>query len=161
MSSLFCSHHAIVVHFGFEHVLRSKTGWSFSISQLSKVVPAFATIFFRIVLHALMACACSSSQFPEWCKPHVCCNFLLQNVLCATRALFRHLNFNTCSESDFFATFDFPMCFAPHWAAMFHFLFGKPTSQGAFFSNRWSHRTLESIFFAMSVPFPVPAFSFF
>ena len=124
MSSLFCSHHAIVVHFGFEHVLRSKTGWSFSIS--------FATIFFRIVLHALMACVAI---------------FYFKMRFAPQGRFFDTSTSIHPRSSIFLATFDFPMCFAPHWAAMFHFLFGKPTSQGAFFSNRWSHRTLESIFF--------------
>ena len=47
----------------------------------------------------------------------------------------------------FFASFDFPMCFARQWAAIFQFLSGKPPRQRAFFSNSWSHRTLENICF--------------
>ena len=33
------------------------------------------------------------------------------------RALFRHVNFQKCSETMSFNTFDFEMCFAPQWRA--------------------------------------------
>ena len=38
------------------------------------------------------------------------------------RTLFRHLNFQKCSETSVFNTFDFEMCFAPQWRSLFRHL---------------------------------------
>ena len=41
------------------------------------------------------------------------------------RALFRHLNFQKCSETVSFNTVDFEMCFAPQCRAVFHLASGQ------------------------------------
>ena len=41
------------------------------------------------------------------------------------RALFRHLNFQKCSETVSFNTVDFEMCFAPQCRAIFHLASGQ------------------------------------
>ena len=47
--------------------------------------------------------------------------------------ILRHLNFQTCSDTEVFCTFDFQMCFAPQRHALFrHLNFQKGSDHGAF-----------------------------
>ena len=47
--------------------------------------------------------------------------------------ILRHLNFQTCSDTEVFCTFDFQMCFAPQRRALFrHLNFQKGSDHGVF-----------------------------
>ena len=62
------------------------------------------------------------------------------------RALFRHLNFQKCSEhGNFFVHFDFEMCFAPQWRALFrHLNFQKCSEHGQCFVHFWLRNVLRA-----------------
>ena len=60
--------------------------------------------------------------------PNVVCFVRFDLEMCFVRqrrALFRHLNFQKCSENGVFCIFDFQMCFAPQRRATFHLSSGQ------------------------------------
>ena len=77
-------------------------------------------------------------------------------------ALFRHLNFQKCSEPGF----DLEMCFAPQRHAVFHLSSGQmapnpPTLASLLFDPQEPHTIGKTQCFATFLPFCAPASSFF
>ena len=130
---------------------------------------AFCTCSLRNVLGATTACTFSTSQFPKvvraWCVLCILtskCASCYNGVQCA---LFRHLNFQKCSEREVFLAFHLQMCFAPQRRAIFHFSFGPAGSTPAALASllsdpREPHSIGKTPCFATFLPFRAPG-SFF
>ena len=96
-----------VLTFLLPNVLRATTACTFSTSQLPKVserMRQFLTFSLPNVLRATTACTFSTSQLPKVVRTDVCfVHFYFQMCFAPQRrALFRHLNFQKCSEHDVF-----------------------------------------------------------
>ena len=78
--------------------------------------------------------------------PSVFCTFDFEVCFALQRrALFRHLNFQKCSETVRFYTFDFEMCFAPQRRALFrHVNFQKWSENGVLYTF-WLGNVLRAI----------------
>ena len=118
-------------------VLRATTAYTFSTSQLPKVV------WDRNVLRATTACTFSSSQLPE-VLPEWCALYIL-TWKCASHHNCVNLFIISTSKSGLrpsvFYTFDFEMCFAPQ---LFHHLNFQKCSQNGVFCTFWLGNVLRA-----------------
>ena len=101
--------HVVFCTFSLRNVLRATTACTFSTSQLPKVVRTWCA------LH-ILTCKCASRHNRvHFCDistaksgPHLVCFVHFDLQVCFApqrRALFRHLNFQKCSETQVFCTF--------------------------------------------------------
>ena len=109
----------------------------------------FLTIWLRYVLRATTAYTFSTSQLPKvvrtWCVLYIL------TWKCASRHKGVHFFDISTSKSGprmvCFVHFDFEMCFAPQWRAIFHLSSGQlaphPPLWRAYFSTLRSHKSLE------------------
>ena len=99
----------VFLTFWLRNVLRATTACAFSTCQLPKVLRSrqFLTLWHWNVLRATTACTFSKCQLPNvvW-ERCVFIHFDLEMCFAPQRfALFRHLNFQKCSEAAVFCTF--------------------------------------------------------
>ena len=106
-------------------MLRATTACTFSTSQLPKVVREWRALY---ILTWKCASRHNGAHFFDISTsknaPRMACFVHFDLEMCFApqrRALFRHLNFQKCSENGVFCTFDLEMCFAPQRRALFRF----------------------------------------
>ena len=118
-------------------MLRATTACTFSTSQLPKVVRRWCVLY---ILTSKCASRHNGVHFFDISTsksgPNLVCFVHFDFEMCFApqrRTLFRHLNFEKCSELRFFVHFDFGMCFAPQRCALFrHLNFQKWSENGVF-----------------------------
>ena len=109
--------------FWLRNMLRATTAYTFSASQLPKVVPSWCLLY-------ILTWNCASHHnsvhfFDVWTsksRPTLRCFVHFDFEMCFTpqqRALFRHLNSKSRPTLKCFVHFDFEMCFAPQRRALF------------------------------------------
>ena len=116
--------------FWLGNVLRATMACTFSTSQLPKVVRGWCVLY---ILTWKCASRHSGVHFFDILTsksgPRLVCFVHFDLEMCFApqrRALFRHLNFQNCSEVEVcFVHFDLEMCFAPQRRATFHFSSGQ------------------------------------
>ena len=131
---------------------------------------AFCTCSLRNVLGATTACTFSTSQFPKvvraWCVLCILtskCASCYNGVQCA---LFRHLNFQKCSEREVFLAFSLANVLRATTACNFSFLIwpagSTPAALASLLSDpRGPHIIGKTPCFATFLPFRAPGSSFF
>ena len=110
---------------------------------------SFLHFWLRNVLRATAACTFSTSQLPKvlWARQF----FTLLTSKCASCHNGVHFSDSATSKSvpelRCFVHFDFEMCFAPQWGAIFHLSSGQlalhPPLERANFSTLRSHKSLD------------------
>ena len=115
--------------FSLRSVLRATTAYTFSTSQLPKVVQTPRVLN---ILTSKCASRHNGVHFFDISTskggPSMVCFVHFDFEMCFApqrRALFRHLNFQKWSENGVFVRFDFEMCFAPQRRAIFHLSSGQ------------------------------------
>ena len=105
-------------------VLRATTACTFSTSQLPTVVRTWCVLY---ILTSKCASRHNGVHFFDISTaksgPDLVCFVHFDFKMCFApqrRALFRHLNFQKCSEHTCFVHFDLEMCCAPQRRAIFH-----------------------------------------
>ena len=118
------SEHVVFLTFWLGKVLRATTAYTFSASQLPKVLGGWGVLY---ILTWKCASRYKSVHFfnisTSKSALNVVCFVHFDLEMCFApqrRALFRRLNFQKCSETVSFNTFDFELCFAPQRRATFH-----------------------------------------
>ena len=130
--------------FWLRNVLRATTACTFSTSQLFEKWSeplVFSTFWLQNVLRATTARTFSTSQLPkvvrEWCALYIL------TWKCASRHNGVHFfNISTSKSGPrmvCFVHFDFEMCFAPQWRALFHLSSGEPTFRPSGATNHWKN----------------------
>ena len=101
--------HVVFYTFSLRNVLRTTTACTFSTSQLPKVVRGWGVLY---IFTSKCASRHSGVHFFDISTaksgPHLVCFVHFDLQMCFApqrRALFRHLNFQTCSETQVFCTF--------------------------------------------------------
>ena len=106
-------------------MLRATMACTFSTSQLPKMLRAWCALY---ILTSTCASRHNGAHFiisfsKNVPKPKLVCFVHFDLDMCFApqrRALFRHRNFQKCSENSVFVRFDFETCFAPQRRAIFH-----------------------------------------
>ena len=125
-----CREHLVLCTFSLRHVLRATTACTFSTSELPKVVRTWCVLY---ILTSKCASRHNGVHFFDIATsksgPKLVCFVHFDFDMCFApkrRALFRHLNFQKCSETQVcFVHFDFEMCFTPQRRAIFHLSSGQ------------------------------------
>ena len=94
------------LHFWLRNVLRATTVYTFSTSQLPRVLRDRQDFWLWNVLWVTTACAFSTCQLPKTVR-HWCALYILTSKCASPQrcALFRHRNFQKCSDVGVLCTF--------------------------------------------------------
>ena len=94
------------LHFWLRNVLRATTAYTFSTSQLLRVLRDRQDFWLWNVLWVTTACAFSTCQLPKTVR-HWCVLYILTSKCASPQrcALFRHRNFQKCSDVGVLCTF--------------------------------------------------------
>ena len=126
-----CSKNGMPLPFWLPNVLPATTMSTFSTSQLPKALQI--SQFFTVLTSKCASCHNGVHFFNSATSesaPRMVCLYLFDFQMCFLPqrcALFRHLNFQNCSEPDsfFLPSFDFEMCFVPQWRAIVYLSCGQ------------------------------------
>ena len=155
-----CSEPDVFCKCWLRNVLRATWTCNLSTSQLPKLLWTWWALY---MLTSKCASRHMNVQFVNLSTSKIALNVLsfvhFDLEMCFApqrRALFRHLNFQKCSETISFNTFDFEMCFAPQQRALFRHLnfqkWSEPGSLCAFWLRNVLRATMACTFSTLQLP---------